>query len=320
MSGIQNKSNEEIAMAPAICRSVSMLFSALLLTTLTACGPKESGHGQTLAKVDGEEITVHQLNEELQRLGNNSGPNSKQILDALVDRQVILNQAKQLKIDREPAVIQAIERAKAQIIVEAYLQRKIGAISKPTKQEVDDFYNKNPDLFSQRKSYELKQLIIESRDVNDEVKAILDNAKNLEDAVVLLTDKKVKFLRAQISRTGADLPPPFLKAIKQVGRDQLFAFQEGGKNVLVAIADIKDSPVEKSVALPQIEQFLINDKAKNGSKSELDRLRSVAKIEFFNQDLITKSAPVAAVLAPAATEDKESDTNSAIERGVSGLK
>ena len=45
--------------------SVAMVF--LVVISLSACGNKEKKAGQTLVRVDDEEITILQLNDELQR-------------------------------------------------------------------------------------------------------------------------------------------------------------------------------------------------------------------------------------------------------------
>ena len=84
--------------------------------SLSACGNKDKKAGQALVKVNGEEITVLQINDELKRAGVQAAQQeaaTKQLLETLVDRQLILEEAARNKIDRTPDVMQAIERAKA---------------------------------------------------------------------------------------------------------------------------------------------------------------------------------------------------------------
>jgi len=107
----------------------------LVAVGLSACGGKEKRVGQALASVNGEEITVLQLNDELQHANVPAVQQetaSKQLLESLIDRQLLQNEAVKDKIDRDPKVVQAIERAKALIIAQAYMQKRIGAIAKPT--------------------------------------------------------------------------------------------------------------------------------------------------------------------------------------------
>ncbi|MFC7652968.1 SurA N-terminal domain-containing protein [Pseudoduganella danionis] len=116
----------QIKKANSMNRAKTLATLLLVAAGLSACGNKESKPGQALVRVNGEEITVSQLNEELQR-ANVQAPQqeaaSKQLIESLVDRQLLVNEAVQDKLDRDPKVVQAIERAKALIIAQSYLQK-----------------------------------------------------------------------------------------------------------------------------------------------------------------------------------------------------
>ena len=105
-----------------------ILCSVLFLIAglgLTACS-KEKGGGQSLARVNGEDITMLQVNDELAHANipaDQQQDASKKILESLIDRQVIVDEAMREKIDRSPGVLQAIARAKANIIEQAYLEK-----------------------------------------------------------------------------------------------------------------------------------------------------------------------------------------------------
>jgi len=151
---------------------------------LSACGSKEKKAGQALVRVNGEEITVLQINDELSRAGVQPGQQeaaTKQLIESMIDRQLILAEAMRNKIDRTPDVIKAIERTKAQIIAQAYLQSITSKISKPSKVEIDDYFQKHPEYFSQRKQLDIKQLVIATKDFNDKLKLVVDSAKSLDN-------------------------------------------------------------------------------------------------------------------------------------------
>lgn len=311
---------------------------AVAVLGLSACGGKEKAPGQSIARVNGEEITVHQLNEELQRLAGQQGVSNKQVLDALIERQLVLGEALREKTDRDPNVMQAVERAKAQIYVQAYLQKKIGNGSKPAKAEVDAFFEKNPDLFAQRKQYDLKQLVIETKNYSAELGAAMDGAKSLDEVAAWLNAKSIPFTHAQMTRASTDLPPELIKTLKTMQKGQLFTVKEGARSLLISLHDVKDAAVTLAVATPQIEQFLMSKKSKEAGQAELARLRASAKIELLNSDIINKGATEPAVaeikaeakpaakseLKPEVKSDETSaasnSDHSAISRGVAGLK
>ena len=266
---------------------------------LTACGSKEKKAGQSLVRVDGEEITVFLLNEELQRANVPAGQQeaaSKQLLESLIDRQLIIAEAVRTKIDRTPNVMGAIERAKAQIIAQAYLQSVTAKIAKPSKAEIDDYFHKNPELFSQRKQFDMKSLLIASKDLSDELKLLMDSAKSLEEVAAWLSSHSVQYAQGKGSRSTPDLPPEMATKLQSMPQGQLFIVNEGDKTMLVALVSIKGSPVTAMEAAPQIEQYLINKKTKDVADTEIAHLRSLAKIEYLNA-----SAPVAITVdKPAA--------------------
>jgi len=339
-----NHSHIARLIAPISVFSPRLLCAGLVLLTavsLSACGGKEKKPGQALASVNGEEITVLQLNEELQRANVQAAQQevaSKQLLESLIDRQLLLNEAVKEKVDRDPKVVQAVERAKALIIAQAYMQKRIGTITRPTKAEVEDYYNKNPQFFSQRKQFDMRELVIASADMNDQLKAAMDAAKSLDDVAAWLDNNKVKYARTQLSRTSADLAPELSAKLLAMPKGQLFIIREGDRTLLISLADIRDNPASLAQAAPQIEQFLFNKKTKDSADAELKRLRATAKIDYLNKDAGGKaaaSAPAAAAAvasvaapvntpapapAPAAAAPAASGSSEANDRGVAGLK
>jgi EpsD family peptidyl-prolyl cis-trans isomerase len=150
-----------------------MISVMTLVLSLAACGNKEAKPGQSLVRVNGEEVTALQLNDELQRLNVPPAQQeaaSKQLLESLIDRQLLQAEAAAEKLDRDPKVMQSIERAKAQLIAQAYLQKKIGAPAQPSKSEVEDYFGKHPEFFSARKQFEMRQLMFATKDMDDNLK------------------------------------------------------------------------------------------------------------------------------------------------------
>jgi peptidyl-prolyl cis-trans isomerase C len=290
-------------------RAAATLILAAMLA-LTACGNKEPKAGQALASVNGSEITVLQLNEELQRAGATGQPETvrKQLLESLIDRQLLQNEAAKDKLDRDPKVMQAIDRAKAMIIAQAYLQKRIGNQAKPTRAEIEEYYNQHPEFFTGRKQFDMRELVVASKDVTDPLKSLMDSTRSLDDVAAWLDSHKIKYGRTQVSRTSADMPPELSSKLLTMPKGQLFIIREGERSLLMQIADIKDSPATLENSVAQIEQFLVNKKNKEAAEAELKRLRADAKIDYFNK---ADTMAGAQSVPPQAAADA---------RGVAGLK
>lgn len=280
-------------------RALYGMMALAVIAGLTACGSKEPEKkpGQTLARVNGEEITTLQLNDELSRANVQPGQQeaaAKQLLESLIDRQLILAEAARNKMDRTPDVMKAIERAKAQIIAQTYVQSITSKLAKPSKVEVDDYFQKHPEFFSQRKQFDMKQLVLSSNDFSDNFKRALDSAKSLDEVAAWLEKNGIRYARGQLSRSSTDMPPEMSAKLLAMPKTQLFIVREGGNSLINAIVDIRDAPVTAKDAAPQIEKYLINKKIKEAMDAEIAHLRSTAKIEYLGA-----SAPVAAATAAA---------------------
>lgn len=277
-----------------------LLCGVLLMVAglgLTACS-KEKGGGQSLARVNGDDITVLQVNDELARANipaDQQQAASKNILESLIDRQVIVDEAMREKIDRSPGVLQAIERAKAQIIEQAYLQGVTAKIDKPTSAEMSDYFHKHPEIFGNGKVYDMVSLLIAAKDMNDQLKAELGSAKTLDEVAAWMRSHNVRFARGVASRNTMSLPPEMAAKLMGMHVGQMFVVNEGGNSMVVAIANIKDNPIAFEDAAPAIEQYFKNKNTKDAIDTEVKHLRSLAKIEYLNA-----SAPAAAQPAPAA--------------------
>lgn len=306
--------------------------AALMLLTLSACGEKAKHQGQSLASVDGDEITVMQLNEELQRANipqQAQQSASKQLLESLIERQLLTGAAVKEKLDRDPKVVQSIERAKAMILAQAYLQKHVPQATKPSAAEVADYYAKNPSFFANNKIFEMRQLILASKDLVGDLKTVIDGAKSLDEVASWLDSHQVKYARGQLARASAELPPELSSKLLEMAKGQLFIVREGERTVISVVMDIKDRPVSQEAATPQIEQFLAAQKNREAMTAEVARLRSAAKIEYLNKQATdgeaasssAKSASAAgASAATAASEQAKPLGSESTERGVAGLK
>ena len=307
-------------------RSCAALLAVAVAAALAGCGKSESkASGQALVSVDGSEITTLQLNEELQRANVKPAQQDaakKQLLQSLVDRQLLQNAAEKEKLDRDPKVVQAVERAKALVIAQAYMQKHVGQAARPTQQEMQKYFNDNPQFFTQRKQFDLRQLLLPTAAVTPEVSKVIEAAKSLDDVAAALDRMEVKYARNQLSRTSADLPPELSSKLLSMPKGQLFIVREGERSVLSTIVDIKDASVTFDAVTPQIEQYLVNTRSKEAAAAELKRLRDATKIEYLNKalapDASTPPAP-AAPTAPAAAPIG-GDPDAATARGVAGLK
>lgn len=279
---------------------IALVSSAALLA---ACGDKKDKvASQTAAKVDKSEITVHQINFVLQQQRNirpeQADAASKQILERLIDQELALQKADDLKIDRDPRVVQQLESAKREIIARAYLEKVGEAAPKPTPEEIKKYYDEKPALFKDRRIYSIQEIAIEAKpDQVPTLRAKLGASKNINEFVEFLKANDFKFAGNQAVRAAEQLPLQSLDAFAKMADGQAMLNQAPNGVQVVVLAGSRSQPVGEEQARPAIEQFLLNDRKRKLIEQDIKTMRTAAKIEYVGK--FAEGAPGAAS-APAA--------------------
>ncbi len=300
-----------------------------LLPILAACDKKDgaaNAETQVVAKVNGDEITVHQLNYELSTLGQASGKNlqgsARQVAEQLVNQQLLMQKAIETKLDRDPQIMQALERARRQVLAQAYLDKTVGTPATPGKEEVTAYYNQHPELFSKRRIYQIREVVMDKSIPFSEIQNKLAEAKSAQEVADWLQVKKVQAKVANIVRPAEQLPFEMLSKLAQMQNGQIAAIETPANNVLLFLAASQEQPMTQEQAAPVIERFLINKKRKDQAEAEVKRLRESGKIEWMGKFAAEAGASGSAgtgnVVPAGGTNEKEEEDF--MGKGVSDLQ
>lgn len=296
----------------ARCATSALLAAAAL--TLAGCEKKaELASAQVAAKVNGDVISLPQVEQLLQQQRlkpEQADAVSRQVLQRLVEQQLALQKAVELKLDQDPRVIQQLEAARREVLARAYFDKVGEAAAKPAAQEVASYYQANPALFEQRRIYNLQEINIEARPEQvAALKAQLEQAKNVNALVEYLKANGLRFSAAQAVRSAEQLPIASLGAFAAMkdGQAVLNATPSGAQ--LIVLAGSRAQPVTLEQATPAIEQFLLNARKRELVAADLKGLRSAARIEYVGKyaDAASAAATGSAVaspsFAPAASDE-----------------
>jgi EpsD family peptidyl-prolyl cis-trans isomerase len=309
--------------------AVAAACSTLLLV---GCGDKKKDKvaSQTAVKVNKEEITVHQINFVLQQQRGlkpeQAEAASKQILERLIDQELAVQKAEELKLDRDPRVMQQVEAAKREIVARAYLDKAGEAASKPTPDEIAKYYGDNPALFKDRRIYSLQEIAIEAKPEQvAQLRTQLSSSKSINDFVEYLKANDFRFSGNQAVRAAEQLPLASLNTFAALKDGQaLLNTTPNGAQVIV-LAGSRSQPVNLQQATPAIEQFLLNERKRDIIAKDLKAMRDGAKIEYVGKYAEAAAsapaggaAPAAAPAAPAPAASAALDASS-ISKGM-GLK
>lgn len=267
-----------------------LLLAAAALAPLAGCGEmkKDKLATQAAARVDKDEITVHQINQVLQEQRNlrpeQADAASRQILERLIDQELAVQKAAEHKLDREPRVLQLIEAARRQVIARAYAEKTAEGAPRPTSDEVKKYYDDKPALFRDRRIYSIQELAIEAR--SDQVPVLRDKlgaAKSINEFVDYLKANDYRFSANQAVRAAEQLPANALETLSRMKDGQASMLQGASGLQVVVLAGSRSQPVAEEQARPAIEQYLLNERKRKLVEDDLKALRAKAKIEYLGK-------------------------------------
>ena len=291
--------------------SSARLIGLVLLTAsvaLVGCGDKKKdvAASQTAAKVNKEEITVHQINYVLSQQRGlapaQAASASRQVLEGLIDQELAVQKATDQKLDRDPRVVQQLEGARREIISRAYLDKIGQGAPKPTPTEIKAYYDAHPALFSQRRLYSFQEINIQAKPEQvDALRTKLAAAKDLAEFAAFLKANDFRYTANEAVRGAEQLPLASLDRIAQMKDGQsMFTVVPGGASVLY-LAGSRSQPVDEQRAVPAIEQFLLNGRKRKLVEDDLKALRSSSKVEYVGT--YAADAAKAAAAAPPPTPE-----------------
>jgi hypothetical protein len=126
-----------------------------LAATLPAgCDRAQAERGaQLVAKVNSAEISVRHVRSAA---AGGSAPVANQALEKIIDRELLVQQAMQAGLDKDPSVRDAIDASRRQVLAQAWLD-KVATGNSVSRDEIHAFYAQNPALFAERRVYRVRE-------------------------------------------------------------------------------------------------------------------------------------------------------------------
>ena len=291
---------------------------------LSACGRADGqkAASQVAAKVNGGEITLHQINSVI--AGSKQIPSEQakqaaaQTLERIIDQELLVQKALKDKLDRDPQVMQSIEDAKRQILARAYIERAAAGSSTQSWEEIRKFYQDNPALFERRRIYHVHELaVVAPREKLDALKAATAGAKSLQDVAGWLKSQKLVFQVAMSNRPAEQIPLEILPQVSEMREGQIAVIPTSRGASVVQLLQAQEASLSEQQAAPIIEQYLHSRKQLAVAQAEVRRLREQARIEYVGEFEAPRAQPVSSSATPSGSVD---DHDAPIRKGLSGLR
>ena len=251
-----------------ICRAMAIIGVCGLV--LVGCGKNAdqgaASKGQVVAHVGNEVITTPELENEF-RLANippekqKDPATLKQVLNELVLRKYLLEQALNSKLDREPGVLLDLLRARSQVLANAYLSRKM-ASKDINKQDIDKYIADHPAKFANRQLFTVEQIAFP---IGADTQAVVDaskDAKSLDEVEQKLAVLDMSHSRSTGVLSSGDIPENLLSAIQARQPDDVFFARSGPNGMFFKVKGEAARPVDGEAARNVARQLLRADALK----------------------------------------------------------
>jgi EpsD family peptidyl-prolyl cis-trans isomerase len=266
-------------------RGARLGILALAALALVACQKKEGGATQVAAKVNSDEITVHQIDFALRQQRNlrpeQSDAASRAILERLIDQQLEVQKAEELKLDRDPQVVQTLEAIRREVLAQEYLKSISDKTTKPSEDEIKNYYAAHASMFAERKSFTFQRFDIQAPP--ERRAEIAEKAQETKSATELsdwLKAQNLKYSASPLTLSSEQMIGPMADKVLSLKEGQAAAQPVGTGVVALSLQSVQPAPKSLDDARTQIEMQLTNETRRSAMMNAAKDLRTGAKIEY----------------------------------------
>lgn len=276
---------------------LSLAVGAAVLCLFAGCGKQEEPPAPApvaagvAARINGEVISFDQVRD----IDGAQGADEVNpvVVDRLVDMTLLAQAARSLGLDKDPEVARRLDASARVILARAYLERATADVaSAPSADEVRNYYDKHPELFAQRRIFQLRE-VSTAWPVSgaEELKRSLQSARGALEVDRQLAAKGLQFSERQLMEPAERLPLSAVKQIAQLapGRSIVLVDAEAavgrpGRARVLTLVSSRSMPRTMAEASPAIEAFLLNEKRRTAGREHVAELRARAQVVKYAGD------------------------------------
>lgn len=258
-----------------------IIIAVSLALVLSGCNKK--AEGQTVAIVNGEEITAAELNAELSGANIPAGMDKdqarKRVLQQMIDRRLVAQQAKKDGIDKSPDFLNRQRRLNEDLLINMFAARQVDTNRLPSDPEIVRFQQSRPEMFANREQWNLDQIRF-TMPASTAVQQKIQAAKSLDDITKALTEAGVTFDRQKNRLDTAIVPHDLYARIQTASPGEPFIVPLGNLVVASAITSREPAPITGNQARSVAVAAMRRTEATKLMQDRLKSLRQAAKIDY----------------------------------------
>lgn len=245
---------------------------------------KTAADSQVVARVGGEEITVHQLNAELATIPSAAVKDpkelQKEVLRAIVFRTAMRQLAVKEKLDRDPQISLLLRAAQDKLLADAYLKQQTGSTPPPTISDVDKFVVDHPMQFDDRRIYQLTRLTIPADQYSDLMVPMFDEKESFADLEAYLNEKSIQYTMTDVRVASSDFPSEVQTQLAHFKAGDNVVVRGGSAAVILKIKSWVAAPLPREQSREIAQNMLYQQSIQKRARSIQEALPTSTKIDF----------------------------------------
>ena len=259
------------------------LLIALIVPTLVLASCKREATGQVMAVVNGEAITLSELNTELKRAAGGSLADKatlrKAALETLINRKLLAQQAKQRGLDNSPEYLMEQRAASENLLVAMLGQQMIQKLPTPTNTALTQFLARNPQFGAARAVYQLDQLTF-GRPSDMAVMEKFRDDHSVDAVAARLTSLNMPFQRQRLTMDSVAAPPAFFAELVGLPEGEPLLTASSDRLIATAIVGRTAQPLSIEAARVLATEVLQRQAVERIAQDQLKQARGTAKISY----------------------------------------
>ena len=262
-------------------RTKTVTAIALACLSLAACDKEPTG--QVAAVVNGEEITLQEVNAELGNVNIPDGVDKKVVqqaaLERVVERRLLAQAARDEGLDKTPDYLLRERQLRDALLVQLMGQKAQRAQRVPEQAEIDKFIADNPDMFADRKIFAIDRIQFPLPKDMGALKA-LENDHSMEAVAAHLQELGIKFARTDAQMDSAQVGKQRMQQIRALPAGEPFIAPENGMVTVAVIKSERAVPLTGDAARPLAVQAIQNQQLTSAMQDRLKQARAAAEIKY----------------------------------------
>ncbi len=259
---------------------------------MLVAGCDKKPEGQVAAVVNGDEITLKEINAEIGTANIPAGADTKEIqkaaLQRIVERRLLAQAAQEDGLDKTPEFLIRSRQVNDALLVQLLGQRAEKSFQVPDQATIDKYMAENPSMFAGRKMYVVDRIQFALPADMSKLKS-LESAHSMEAVAGQLSSLGIKFERGPAKMDSAQLGQQRLNQILALPKGEPFVIPENGL-VTVAIITGESPLVGNKAEMAQVATQALRRQALGKTlEDRLKQARAKGEIEY-QPDFAPKSA------------------------------